>query len=67
MVTTLELEENRMKDDDGNVEAAAGEWVLDLSRLTTLTSLSFDDCPSVKREQVEAVSHLHRPPQPRGL
>jgi len=29
-----------MKDDDGNVEAAAGEWVLDLSRLTTLSPLS---------------------------
>ena len=55
-VTTLEFEEQRY-DDDGNVEEV-GEWVLDLSRLTTLTSLSFKNCPTVTREQVEAASHL---------
>jgi hypothetical protein len=45
-VTTL-----KFQDDDGDVviriPEGAGEWVLDLSRLTTLTSLDFEYCPTV--------------------
>jgi hypothetical protein len=56
-VTTLEFQEMRDMDYEQGVEGA-GEWVLDLSRLTTLTSLSFYDCPTVTGEQVEAASRL---------
>jgi hypothetical protein len=42
---------------DGFVEAA-GEWVLDLRRLTTLTCLILDSCPAVTDEQVLALSNL---------
>jgi hypothetical protein len=56
-VTTLKFWETRVGDilEDGH---GAGEWVLDLSRLTTLTSLSLQECPTVTGEQVEAASRL---------
>jgi hypothetical protein len=53
-VTTLVFWESRVPD----LVEGAGEWVLDLSRLTTLTSLSVDDCATMTGEQVEAASRL---------
>jgi hypothetical protein len=35
-----------------------GEWVLDLSRLTTLTTLRLSICTAVKDKQVLELSHL---------
>jgi hypothetical protein len=47
-------------DDDGNVEevVVVGEWVLDLSTLTTLTSLHLEGCGAVTAKQVLALSNL---------
>jgi len=56
-VTTLCICETREADVDGNVEEA-GEWVLDLSRMTTLTSLHLAGCPTMTGKQVETASHL---------
>jgi hypothetical protein len=56
-LSTLGFWETRYIDDEGDVEAA-GEWVLDLSRLTTLTSLSIVDCPTMTGEQMKAASRL---------
>jgi F-box/leucine-rich repeat protein 14 len=56
-VTTLKFEEIRYMDHEGDVEGT-GEWVLDLSRLTTVTSLFLGYCPTVTGEQVEAASSL---------
>jgi hypothetical protein len=40
------------------VSLVAGEWVLDLSRLTTLTTLHLVYCSAVTDKQVLALSHL---------
>jgi hypothetical protein len=56
-VTTLKFLETRDMVDEEDVEGA-GEWVLDLSRLTTVTSLFLEDCPTLTGEQVEAASSL---------
>jgi hypothetical protein len=44
-------------DEDGE-EVAAGEWVLDLSRLPTLTSLNLMDCDAVTDKEVLELSNL---------
>ena len=56
-LTTLTFEEVRERDDDEIVEEA-GEWVLDLSRMTSLTSLTLDHLPGVTDEQVQGLSNL---------
>jgi hypothetical protein len=43
---------------DDDIEEGASEWALDLSRLTTLTSLNMAVCLTVTEEQVEAASRL---------
>jgi hypothetical protein len=62
-LTTLRFYEMRDRfDEDGEpVEPVMepGEWVLDLSRLTTLNSLCLDECPfAVKDKQVLELSNL---------
>jgi len=42
----------------GTFVKQAGEWVLDLSRLTTLTTLRLWRCSAVKDKQVLELSHL---------
>jgi hypothetical protein len=44
--------------EDGMYVEQAGEWVLDLSRLTTLTTLRLWRCSAVKDKQVLELSHL---------
>jgi F-box/leucine-rich repeat protein 14 len=56
-ITTLQIEEVRDVDVHDIVEGA-GEWVLDLSRLTTLTSLFVTNCPTMMGEHLEAASWL---------
>jgi hypothetical protein len=46
-----------LDEDDVPVEEV-GEWVLDLSRLTTLNVLDLEYCHAVKDKQVLALSHL---------
>ena len=51
----------REVDEYDNHVRDAGEWVLDLSRLATLTGLDLKGCPTVTDEQVQAVSSLTGP------
>jgi F-box/leucine-rich repeat protein 14 len=46
--------------DEHGVLVEAGEWVLDLSRLTTLNSLELFDCSAVTDKEVQALSNLTR-------
>jgi hypothetical protein len=63
-LTTLRLYDLRpthqyLYDDDGRaVEEETGEWVLDLSGLTTLTALHLERCAGVADEEVLTLSHL---------
>ena len=53
-LTYLSLEE--MREDEE--EVMEGEWVLDLSRLTRLSTLELKFCRTARGEQMEAVSNL---------
>jgi hypothetical protein len=44
--------------EDGDFAEQAGEWVLDLSRLTTLTCLLLGSCSAVTDKEVRALSSL---------
>ena len=58
-VTTLSFHEMRdIRDEDGAFEDPAGQWVLNLSRLTALTSLDLQECSTVKDVQVQLASKL---------
>jgi len=57
-LTELRFCEMREYDDEGELVEEAGEWALDLSRLTSLSSLALEDCPTLKDEQMEAASKL---------
>jgi hypothetical protein len=45
-------------DEDGMYVEQAGEWVLDLRRLTTLTCLGLDGCSAVTDKEVQTLSSL---------
>jgi hypothetical protein len=45
-------------DEDGEPVEEVGEWVLDLSRLTTLTALNVEACDAVTDKEVLALSNL---------
>ena len=58
-LTTLCFCETRDTDEHGDLaEEDERAWELDLSRLTTLTELHLESCPSVTDEQVRSVSNL---------
>ena len=61
-LTTLRVdarEERYGEDDYGTVgDYRGGMWKLDLSRLTTLTSLHLKSCPAVTDKEVLALSNL---------
>jgi hypothetical protein len=44
-------------DEDGEPVEEVGEWVLDLSRLTTLTALNVEACDAVTDKEVLALSN----------
>jgi hypothetical protein len=45
-------------DEYGDPVEEAGEWVLDLSRLTTLTTLKLEGCAAVMDKEVVALSNV---------
>jgi len=57
-LTELSFTETRVDFADEPMVMEEAEWVLDLSRMTTLSSLSLQECVTVKGEQMEAVSTL---------
>ena len=57
-LTELYIRDMREEEEGGGLVEPAGEWVLDLSRLTTLSTLNLACCLTVTDEQVQAASKL---------